>query len=344
MEVILGAVHKAFAVHEPSQVGEVRRAAAMLANDLAFDEVAAGRVALVATELGTNLVKHARQGRLLLAALHGDNGSPSIELLSIDEGPGIADVQAALADGMSTVGTPGTGLGAVRRLSQVFDLYSCTAGTVILARVMVKGSAVPAPARAGAAFSIGAVALPAPGETACGDSWCAVQDGQQLALLVADGLGHGPQAAAASAEAVASFERSPFELPSLLIERMHARMRSTRGAAVAVARTDSASQQLQYCGAGNIIGRLISGVSDRTLVSQHGTAGVAIRRMQDQQYAWPDHTMLVMHSDGLASRWTLEDEPQLLRHHPSVIAARLLAAHARGRDDATVVVVKRPGT
>lgn len=338
--------HVAFAVHEVSQVGEARRAAVQLAETLGFDEVATGRVALVATELGNNLVRHAQKGQLLVGAVQGDDGQALVEVLSLDHGPGIDNVAACMVDGYSTGGTPGSGLGAVRRLSQEFDLFSSRpAGTVILSRIAAKDGRGSAPAAAGlpTSFEFGALALAAPGETVCGDAWAVVQDGTRAALIVADGLGHGPDAAVASQTAVTAFKAAPFGSPSQVVERMHGEMRSTRGAAVLMAQLNLDENAVLFSGAGNICGRLISGVSDKSLASQHGTVGVQIRHLQDMTQPWPDHALLVLHSDGLTTRWGLDSAKGILQHHPTVVAGWLLRDHSRGRDDATVVVLKRRG-
>jgi anti-sigma regulatory factor (Ser/Thr protein kinase) len=343
MEVTHAVPHRAFEVRESSQPGEVRRASAQLARDLGFDEVATGRVALVATELASNLVRHAAQGRMLVAPVRADDGSPMVELLSLDSGPGIANLAACLADGFSTGGTPGTGLGAVRRLAAEFDVYSQPgAGTVILARVAgTSAAAMPVGKVSQAPFRVGAVALCAPGETACGDAWDAVQQDGGIAVMVADGLGHGPQAAEASAGATAVFREDPLAMPSQLLARAHLRLKATRGAAVAMAQVDAEQETIIFCGVGNIIGRIVSGVEDRTLLSQNGTAGVQIRTVQDVRHAFAAHALLVMHSDGIASRWKLQGSPGLLQHHPTLVAAWLIRDHCRGHDDATVVVIRR---
>lgn len=338
--------HLSFDVHEVSQVGEARRAAVQLAEALGFDDVAAGRVALVATELGNNLVRHAQKGRLLVGSVQDDDGQTVVEILSLDHGPGINNVSACMADGYSTGGTPGSGLGAVRRLSQEFDLFSASpAGTVIMSRIGPKAGpgAAPAMPRRDSHFEVGAVALAAPGETVCGDAWAVVQDKHRAAILVADGLGHGPQAAEASKAAVSVFQNMPFGAPSQVIERMHGVMRATRGAAVMMAQLDVNDDALTYSGAGNIAGRLISGVLDKSLASQHGTVGVQIRRLQDVGQPWPDHALLMLHSDGLTTRWDLDNAPGILQHHPTLVAAWLVRDHSRGRDDATVVILKRRG-
>ena len=338
--------HVSFEVTEVSQVGEARRAAVQLAEALGFDDVAAGRAALVATELGTNLVRHAQKGRLLVGRVQGDDGQALVEILSLDQGPGIANVAACMTDGYSTGGTPGSGLGAVRRLSHEFDLFSASpAGTVIMSRIAAKADqgAAPATSPNRTRFEFGALALAAPGETVCGDAWAVVQDDHRAAIIVADGLGHGPLAAEASIAGVSFFRDMPFGAPSQVIERMHGVMRATRGAAVMVAQLDLDEDTLVFSGAGNIAGRLISGVSDKSLASQHGTVGVQIRHQHDARQAWPDHALLILHSDGLTTRWDLDNAQGILQHHPTVVAGWLLRDHSRGRDDATAVVLKRRG-
>ena len=330
--------HTSFEVVEASQVGQARRAATLLAEGAGFDDVAAERIRLVTTELGNNLVRYARGGRLLLNLVTAD-GVPMLEIVSVDSGPGLRDVAACLVDGYSTGGTPGTGLGAVKRLSDEFDAFSVLdRGTVVLSRIGASGGK---PARRAAAFQAGAIALPALGETVCGDAWALSDDGSRAALLVADGLGHGEGAREAAAAAVVQFLADPLAAPSRTLDKVHQRLRSTRGAAVALAMLSRAGESLAFAGVGNIVGRLLSGVEDRTLLSQHGTAGVQVRTVREIDYAWPEHALLVMHSDGLISRWNLDDAPGILRSHPVLIAAWLVRDHRRGADDVTVVVLKR---
>jgi len=332
--------HLALDIADPSQVGEARRAAARLATDVGLDDTAGGRVALAVTELGTNLSRHATGGRLLIAA-HADGGREGIDVVSMDHGPGMADVERCLADGYSTGGTAGTGLGAVQRLCDEFSMFSVLGkGTVIFGRVLIANARSAAPAAA-TRFIAGAVCLAAPGETVCGDAWSFRAEGASASLIVADGLGHGPVAAEAADAALAVFAARPACPPAQLLTLAHDALRSTRGAAVAIAALDAEAGTLLFCGAGNIAGRLISGIADRSLLSQHGTVGLQIRRLQDVTYEWGEHAILVLHSDGLTTRWTLADAGGLLQCHPVVIAAWLIRDQLRGRDDATVVVVRR---
>jgi anti-sigma regulatory factor (Ser/Thr protein kinase) len=331
--------HVSYPMQEPTQVGEARRHAQALAVELGLDEVAAGRLAIVVTELGNNLVRHARAGRLLL----GIGSLPqrvSVEVFALDGGPGMQDLQQCLSDGYSSQGTPGTGLGAVRRQSDRFDVFSLPGtGTVMYASVGKSADRASA-GGSNTRFEHGAVLTAAPGEQVSGDGWALQTDGARASLTVVDGLGHGPEAAAAAAQALDVFAHQAFGPPSVTLQRMHESMRGTRGAAAAVAVLDLTQRKLSWCGAGNIAGRIISGVGDRSLMSQHGTVGVQVRSLTDIDYPWPDHGVLVMHSDGLASRWPSNDVVALMRQHPALIAARLLRDHSRGRDDATAVVLR----
>lgn len=333
---VTGVVHAVFPMEDTSRVGEARRHAALLAARAGLDETSAGRLALVVTELGSNLVRHAREGQLLLAARE-DQGQ--VEVLSIDRGPGMADVGRSLGDGYSTGGTPGTGLGAVRRLAQDFDIHSAPEeGTVIVARVRSPGS--PDPAHGERVIAAGIV-VAAPGEIVSGDGWAAAFDGDGCAVMLADGLGHGPDACEAAEAAIDVFTDVAADPPGRILERSHARLRSTRGAAMSVLRLGCADGKIRSSGAGNVVARIVSGVSDRSLLSQHGTVGLQMRRPEETSTAWPPHAIVVMHSDGIETRWSAQRLMPVLGRDPALAAAILLRDHCRGRDDATVVVLRR---
>lgn len=335
--MIAGWVHVAFPVEDASRIGEARRHAAAWAGELRWDEVDAGRLALVVTELGSNLLRHAHKGRLLVAARPQ---SGEIEVLAIDKGPGISNIAQCLGDGFSTGSTPGTGLGAVRRLADVFDIHSSVPhGTVVLARLARQRQLPPR----GRGLELGAVAVCAPGEVVCGDGWTASLDGERAAVLLADGLGHGPEAAEAARAAIAVFGRDPHGDLRATLEEAHRELRTTRGAAVTALQVDGGDGSIRSAGAGNVTVRVMAGDHDRTLPSQHGTIGVQIRRLQEVRAGWPPHAVIVLHSDGIEGRWTPQLIHPLLAHDPALIAAVLVRDHFRGRDDATVVVLRRKG-
>lgn len=326
---ITGHVHTVFPMGDASRVGEARRHAALLAERVGLGEVEAGRLAIVVNELGNNLVRHATKGHLLLAAREDE-----VELVSVDSGPGMSDIARHMADGFSTGGTPGTGLGAVRRLTQDLDVHSRAGdGTVIVARV---GSG--AARKSAHPFRIGGIATAAPGESACGDAWCAQLDGPMASIVLADGLGHGKAAAEASAAMLDVFRDMPSRTARELFQQAHARLRATRGAAVALLQLDGRARTVSCSGAGNVMGRLITGTSDRTLLTQHGTVGVQMRQLSETHSAWPAHAVVIVHSDGIESRWPAQLIAPVLMRDPVIAASLIWRDHCRGRDDATVVI------
>jgi len=323
-------------VEEVSQVGDCRRTAQQLAQSYDFDDTLVGRIGIVATELTNNLVKHAGRGELLLQAI-GDGQSVTIEMVAIDRGPGMS-VERCMRDGYSTGGTAGTGLGAISRLSTVFDVYSADGqGTVAVSRVARQA----APGRAQPAMAapeFGAISLAVQGETECGDIWRIASREGSTAILVADGLGHGPLAATAASAAAAAFDKQPFDSPSASMQHLHQALSGGRGAAAACAVIDSGSSTLAYAGVGNIFGAVVSAERSRGMVSHNGILGVQLPRKQQFEYPCTLEDRVVMHSDGMSARWSLSTYPGLFSRHAAVIAGVLYRDHARPRDDVTVVV------
>jgi anti-sigma regulatory factor (Ser/Thr protein kinase) len=323
-------------VADSSDVPLARRAGDRLAQQLQWDEELSGRLSIVLSETASNLAKHAKRGEIHLRICNSD-GEKGIEVLAVDRGPGVARIESCLADGYSTVGTAGTGLGAISRLSGQFDIYSQEGkGTCLVARLFAAARSG-LPERERHRLSFGSMQVPFPGETVCGDNWAvSVIDGQ-TAVLMADGLGHGPGAAEASGEAVATFQRAKVLDPAVILEQVHYALRSTRGAAVAVAQINPAKEQVRFAGTGNISGRLLSGVNQQNMVSHSGTAGHNVK-IQEFRYVWSPKTCLVMHSDGINTSWRPDAYPGIVPRDPSLLAAVLLRDASRGRDDACVLV------
>ncbi|WP_250847016.1 ATP-binding SpoIIE family protein phosphatase [Aquisphaera insulae] len=328
-------------INEPSMVGESRRTATSLAGRLGFDETGRGRVALVATEAATNLHKHAGGGEILLQGLE-DGAVGGVEILALDRGPGMADVARCLGDGYSTAGSSGTGLGAMQRLVPDFDIHSGPGiGSVVLARLWADtdGGRREAPA-----LQYGAVSVPLAGEEVCGDSWAIEHVAGRSLVMVVDGLGHGPQAADAAREAVRVFGLAAATVgPADYIREAHAALRSTRGAALAVAQIDHERGEVRYAGVGNIAGAVLDAnheVRTTHMVSHNGTVGHTIRKVQEFSYAWSPGSLLVMHSDGLVTHWQLDHRAGLRVKHPGVAAGSLYRDFKRGRDDVTIVVAR----
>jgi anti-sigma regulatory factor (Ser/Thr protein kinase) len=321
--------------NDPSQTGNARRQAQSLALAMDFDELRQGQLGIIVTEAARNIATHAGQGEIILSPWAYD-GTAGIDMLALDKGQGIENISAALQDGYSTAGTPGNGLGAISRLAGTFQVYSSSGnGTAIFARVLRTAHDTESESHS---YDMSVITIPITGETVCGDAWSAERSPERSLYIVADGLGHGPSAAEAAQEAVRVFHLvSQFE-PDRILSEIHSALAKTRGAAVSVAEILHQKQVLRYAGAGNIVGVICSGGKTRSLVSMNGTVGHAVAKIQQFSYPWPPESALIMHSDGLATRWNVEQYPGLASRHPALLAGVLFRDFCRKRDDATILV------
>jgi anti-sigma regulatory factor (Ser/Thr protein kinase) len=326
------------AVAERSRIAEARRLACEAAAQQGFCESGIGRIAIIATELATNLIKHAGSGDIVIGSFDDGEGK-GLELLALDKGPGIVDVPKALSDGHSTAGSAGTGLGAARRAANVFAVSSRpNHGTAIVARVRQSDQS-----DRSRRYIVSGLCIPHPGEVVCGDGWAVVPVEERLSVLLADGSGHGPEAHRAATRAIETLRQSAGAGPEEVVQRVHGALGVTRGAAVAVARLEPEADGgiVNFVGLGNISAALIDATEVRRMVSLNGTAGHVAPRIRAFQYAYRATPTVVLHSDGLTSRWDLSEYPGLIGAHPSLIAGVLFRDFRRGRDDASVVAVRR---
>jgi anti-sigma regulatory factor (Ser/Thr protein kinase) len=328
--------HRCRRLRADEDVGALRRAVAALAAGCAG--VDAADAALVATELATNLVRHADPGGYVLFRRAGEG----LELLALDRGPGMpVELQGRAT---SAAGLPpragaggrglGVGLSSVMRMATSFDLYSRRpGGTAVLARL---GAAPPV-----RWCRWGAVNIPLPHEHESGDRW-SVGLGDSVSALVVDGLGHGPEAAAAAVAAVSAFGTAHAGDPLTYLRRANDAMRGTRGGVLGVASIDPGRDELRYSGVGNVSARVVLGSTHRHLVSLGGTLGTHEQapHARSELVRWERGSTLVLASDGVRSSWDAGAYDGLFGHDPLLVAAVLQRDHGRGNDDATVLVVE----
>lgn len=327
----------AFSITHASDVAAARRGGQQLAQDMGYDETRAGRLAIIITEVATNIVKHGIAGKLFVGP--AQTRVPGIDVIAFDNGPGIADIALALRDGVSSAGTAGNGLGALLRLSDEFDIYSVREKGAAFFMRLYRDEPDGAVSRR---LEIGALSLPLAGEDESGDGWAVTLDARGANLVGVDGLGHGPIAAEAALAAIKSLEQSPSAEPARMMDNAHNLMRATRGAAMAAARIDFERDEVRFAGIGNI-GACVyddDGVR-RQLVSHNGIVGNNMRKVQEFTVPCAPGALCILHSDGVSTQWSLESYPGLQARHPALIAAVLLRDFARARDDAMVLVVRR---
>jgi anti-sigma regulatory factor (Ser/Thr protein kinase) len=327
-----------FIIAHASDVAAARRCSAQLAESAGFNETETGRLAILVTESATNMLKHAHEGALFMNTAIVD-GHKSIEILALDRGHGIANLAQSLRDGISTTGTSGTGLGAMRRQSDEFDAYTQPGtGSAFYMRVQRFD---PDAGRERDLIQAGAICQPVSGEDQCGDAWAICTRADVATILVADGLGHGPLAADASRAAVAAVEQHEARAPGALMQAMHQALRPTRGAAAAVAEICSQAGELHFAGVGNISACVIDGEMRKQLVSHNGIVGHNMRKVQYFTVPWQSDSLFITCSDGISTQWDINAYPGLSTRHPAIIAGIIYRDFCRRSDDVTVVAVKQ---
>ena len=329
---------RSFAVplNDLSHVGEARRLAMGQATRARLTESESSNLGIVVTEAATNAVRHATGGQMILRTIRNE-GRAGVEMLCVDKGPGMANVAESLRDGHSTAGSMGTGLGAANRLASTFEVFSAVGnGTVVLARVWSGNGKTPV------APLVTAVCLPVKGETECGDGWAAESFGPRTIILAVDGLGPGVNASDAAKEAVRLFRENARRSPTDILDLLHRGLRSTRGAAAAIAEVDLGRRLVRYAGLGNISGWVLNEDSMRSMVSHSGIIGHQVRKIQAFEYPLPQGGVIILHSDGLSNKWKASSYPGLLRRDSALLAGALFRDFARDRDDASLVIYRPP--
>jgi anti-sigma regulatory factor (Ser/Thr protein kinase) len=324
-------------VTDPTHAGEARRHAATFAENANLGERERGSLAIVVTEMVTNLVKHAGNGTIVVESIP-HNGSSGVRVMGLDKGPGIRDLTAALRDGYSTAGTSGSGLGAIKRLSHAFDIYTGPGvGTAVLAEFWpARKNGVPHLSP----IDVGVISVPIKGEDVCGDGWGSKKNSESMMLMVVDGLGHGILASEAAREAERIFAVSRSDSPTPILQDSHDSLKKTRGAAMAVASLHFEQQTISFAGVGNIGSTIVTPGGSRGMASHNGIVGHQMQRVQEFTFPWNSESILVMHSDGLKTAWDLQAYPGVWSKHPGLIAGLLYRDFSRERDDVTVLVAK----
>jgi len=326
------------AVTWQGDVLEVRDLARRFAASLGFPAVQCDEIALVATELASNLIKHASGGTISLSRI-GAGEPGGIEIQSVDHGPGIPNAEQAIADGYSTAGGLGLGLGTVNRLMDELEICSGSKGGLHLicrrwVRTKERSSLTPG------CVTFGAATRPCRQLPENGDAFIFKQWDRNALVGVIDGLGHGQFAQRASQTARQYIEQH-FDQPLANLFRGAGRAcRATRGVVMALARFDFVRRNLTVASIGNVEVRLVGSPQPFNPVVRRGIVGLNAPNPVLTEHPWLSTCLLIMHSDGLRTQWDWSEFRNLERETPTIIAQRLLARLGRIDDDATVAVAR----
>ncbi len=331
--------HVLFSLSDRSYVNLVKREIKKIVEGIGFKAKRFAEIEIIISEMTSNIIKHTPGGSILVK--HITIGAvEGIEIISIDNGPGMLNPLMMLKDGVSTTNTLGQGLGAIKRLSDNFDICSVPRwGTIVLARVFKNENAKELLGKE--VFITSALMVPKKGEEYCGDGYKISTKGDSCQILAFDGLGHGPEAQKASGAAIKSFVESKKLDPAEKLRKMHPVIKHTRGGVGMALSIDLKSHSLSYCGVGNISARVLSEGKLKSCISYNGIVGHAFpNTLHTNTIVWAKEDFLIITSDGITSRWDASALSNILKHDIAIVTAGLFKDFSRGTDDSLVMIVK----
>ena len=329
--------HTCFNATDRSYFAILKREIHKLVSDSGFSDKKIGEVDIIVAEMTSNLLKHGGGGEILVRIMHEED-NVAIELLSIDNGPGMTDPLRMMEDGMSTSNTLGQGLGAMKRLSDVFQVYSLRDwGTIVLSRVYKNElpyfiKKPPAEVRW--------VIVPKPNEHVSGDGAHFDINSKRLRIFLGDGLGHGPEAHLAVQTAIKEMAVFSGDGPADILRYLHPLVKKTRGLVGTVATYNFAERLWRICGIGNIATRTYTGAS-KNFLSYNGVIGMNMpNTLNEQQVKHERGQTIIMCSDGIKTRWELQKYVGIFRYDLSILAAAIYKDFGRKTDDMSVLVCR----
>ncbi len=336
---MVDATHKWFNASDRSYFSIIKKEVHALALLHRFPEKRIAEIDLIIAELTSNLGKYATGGYILLGWIEC-TGNGAIEILSVDNGPGIADTGRVLSDGYSTSNTLGHGLGSVKRMSDFFDIYSLKGwGTIVVSRIYLDRQE-----NSLRTFfpQFQPLVISKQGETTSGDGFVIRRGDRTVKFMLADGLGHGPEANLAVNEAARAFHSVVSVSPVEIIRHMHTAVRKTRGLVAMVGVADMIHKTVRFAGVGNISAKLYgTGLTSKSVLCYNGIIGHNIpSTMNDNVQSLEAFPELILCSDGIRSRWDVSKYTGINRYDPVIKAAALLKDFNRLTDDSSVVAIK----
>lgn len=334
---MVDATHISFTADDRSYFSLIKKEIHRMATEGGIDPLKINELDLIVAEMTSNLFKYSNDGELLMGVFP-NGGFPYVELISIDNGPGMINPSRMMQDGVSTTNTLGHGLGSMKRLSDTFELYSQVGwGTIALSRIYNEPDKI----KAKNDVIMRPIVVYKPGEKTSGDGFTYKKTDKYVKMMLADGLGHGPEANKAVNEAANAFKVFPDYSPTETIRFIHNAIKKTRGAVINIVCYDYERKSWSSAGVGNIAARWIGPVNFKNHMSYNGIVGHNIPgTMNDQEYAADEFNQVMLCSDGIKTRIDMARYPMMYKYDLTILAAAIYKDHGRRNDDMSVVIAK----
>lgn len=318
------------------------------ARRMGFNDGQRENMVLVAAEMVSNQIKYAgSRGMLQIWQQPG----PTLDLVALDFGPGIANLAEAHQDGFSTSKTLGKGLGSIRSLSHHSGAYTVPERMGVPANPDARwhGCAFwsrfsPDPKRVfdtdarAPDFEIGLFTRALTDDRFNGDRIYIERNDGRLRWLHLDGLGHGELAQQATDHLADTLFSSPDVVE--VLNRVDRQLKLTRGAVAMLSEMDQDNMQAHIAGVGDM--RAYWQVRDQfqSITFAPGILGKEHKTPRATAVTLDKQSTVVTASDGVRRHWDETTFPGLLKQHPQLIAYVLGNILGRASDDQSLCVVR----
>ncbi len=311
-----------------------------IAQRLRFSDRKRENMLLVASEMVSNQVKHA-SGRGLIQVWQ--QPGPVLDILALDYGPGIPNLHQAQKDGYSSVNTLGKGLGSISRLSDESFAYTQQestgqdkkwSGAVFLSRFYPESGSAPGNGSPG--LRVGLFSRSLSDDRYNGDRVYLQKTGDKLRWLHLDGLGHGEQAQAATANLASHLAHC--DTPASVLAAVDRQLKGTRGAVAIIGEFGLDGKALNILGVGDMHAHILDNREMHNLSFSPGVLGKEHQNPAQFRFDFSKRCLMISASDGIRRNWDVSNFPGLFHQHPQLIAYTLGNIMGRISDDQSLCV------
>jgi anti-sigma regulatory factor (Ser/Thr protein kinase) len=326
-----------FIVDGEHQISFAREEAKSIAKKFGFGNPKLEEIAIIVSELASNIHKYAGAGKIIIVPFVSAN-LKALDIYSVDHGPGIEDINRVLQDGYTTKTSLGIGLGAVKRMSDEFDIYSFFKDslinkniTIIFSRKYLKDSEKH--------YKFAFLSRALKGEDYNGDALFLNIEGKKLTAALIDGIGHGEIAYTASYRAINYLIKNYEKNLDDILQDIDKELNHTFGAVASIIKIDKQKRKMIHAGVGNISARVLNAVNKINPISTNGYLGSNKIKIKTEEYDWSPNNIIIMTSDGIREKWNLSYYNELMAKHPAIIAQFIFQFFAKPNDDASIFVI-----
>jgi len=196
-----------------------------------------------------------------------------------------------------------------------------------------------------AAVDYGVAARALPGQSTSGDLHAVIPRPRGAIVAVADGLGHGYEAAIAAKVAINTLTAHA-DLPLLNAVRCcHEALIKTRGVAFCVACLEWSDESLTWLSIGNVAALLLhaddrGNIQREHVLTRNGVVGHRLPPLRSATHPIRRNDLLILATDGVRERFEMDVR---FAAPPQEIADHILARSGKISDDALVLVARWNG-